>query len=56
MQGVYTHIPETNNVPKQYNVSLLFMVIIIIIAIIITLNFPCTFSTNLEAYITSHVS
>jgi hypothetical protein len=30
MQGVYTYIPETNHVPKQYNVaailSLLFMV------------------------------
>jgi hypothetical protein len=30
MQGIYTYIPETNNVPKQYNVSailsLLFMV------------------------------
>jgi hypothetical protein len=29
MQGIYTHIPETNHVPKQYNVeaflSLLFM-------------------------------
>jgi hypothetical protein len=30
MQGIYTHIPETNHVPKQYNVAailpLLFMV------------------------------
>jgi hypothetical protein len=30
MQGIYTYIPETNNVPKEYNVaailSLLFMV------------------------------
>jgi hypothetical protein len=30
MQGIYTYIPETNNVPKQHNVtailSLLFMV------------------------------
>jgi hypothetical protein len=47
MQGIYTHIPETNNVPKEYNVatilSLLFMVptslvIIIIIIIIIKTN------------------
>jgi hypothetical protein len=32
MQGIYTHIPETNHVPKEYNVaailSLLFMVLI----------------------------
>jgi hypothetical protein len=30
MQGIYTHIPEKNNVPKEYNVaailSLLFVV------------------------------
>jgi hypothetical protein len=30
MQGIYTYIPDTNRVPKQYNVSailsLLFMV------------------------------
>jgi hypothetical protein len=30
MQGIYTYIPQTNNVPKEYNVaailSLLFMV------------------------------
>jgi hypothetical protein len=30
MQGIYTYIPETNHVPKQYNVaailSLMFMV------------------------------
>jgi hypothetical protein len=30
MQGIYTYIPETNNVPKEYNaaaiLSLLFMV------------------------------
>jgi hypothetical protein len=39
MQGIYTYIPETNNVPKEYNVaailSLLFIIIIIIIIIII---------------------
>jgi hypothetical protein len=37
MQGIYTNIPETNNVPKEYNVaailSLLFMEPIIIIII-----------------------
>jgi hypothetical protein len=34
MQGIYTYIPETNNVPKEYNVpailSLLFIITIII--------------------------
>jgi hypothetical protein len=35
MQGIFTYIPETNRVPKEYNVaailSLLFIIIIIII-------------------------
>jgi hypothetical protein len=39
MQGIYTYIPETNPVPKEYNVaailSLLFMVPIIYIYIYI---------------------
>ena len=39
MQGIYTHIPETNYVPREYGVAaillFLFMVIIIIIIIII---------------------
>jgi len=39
MQGIYTYIPETNYVPREYSVAvillLLFMVLIIIIIIII---------------------
>ena len=39
MQGIYTHIPETNYVPREYGVAtillFLFMVLIIIIIIII---------------------
>jgi hypothetical protein len=39
MQGIYIYIPETNHVPKEYNVaailSLLFMVHIVFITIII---------------------
>jgi hypothetical protein len=38
MQGIYTHIPETNNVPKEYNVaailSLLFMVPISLVPVL----------------------
>jgi hypothetical protein len=26
MQGIYTYIPETNNVHKEYNVAAMFMV------------------------------
>jgi len=39
MQGIYTYIPETNCIPRDYNVAaillLLFIVFIIIIIIII---------------------
>jgi hypothetical protein len=46
MQGIYTYIPETNHIPREYtvaaNLSLLFMVpipqAIIIIIIIIIIN------------------
>jgi hypothetical protein len=38
MQGIYTHIPETNNVPKEHNVaailSLLFMVPIALVPVL----------------------
>jgi hypothetical protein len=41
MQGIYTHIPETNNVPKEYNVAailtLLFMVPMSLVPVL-TLN------------------
>jgi len=43
MQGIYTYIPETNYVPREYSVAafllLLFMVLIIIIVIIIIISF-----------------
>jgi hypothetical protein len=37
MQGIYTYIPETNHVPKEYNVAVFcrYFIIIIIIIIII---------------------
>jgi hypothetical protein len=43
MQGIYTYIPDTNPVPKQYNVtailSLLFMVPISLAASLALMNF-----------------
>jgi hypothetical protein len=29
MQGIYTYIPETNNVPKQYNVAAILSLLFI---------------------------
>ena len=43
MQGIYTYIPETNHVPREYSVAaillLLYSIIIIIIIIIIVITF-----------------
>jgi hypothetical protein len=43
MQGIYTYIPQTNPVPKQYNVtailSLLFMVPISLAAVLSVMYF-----------------
>jgi hypothetical protein len=43
MHGIYTHIPETNHVPKQYNVaailSLLFMVPITLASVLALMYF-----------------
>ena len=45
MQGTYTHIPETNYVPREHGVAaillFLFMVIIIIIITIIIIRSNC---------------
>jgi len=43
MQGIYTYIPETNYVPREYNVAaillLLFMVFISLVSVLILLYF-----------------
>ena len=43
MQGIYTYIPETNHVPREYSVSsslsLLFMVSILLVPALVLLYF-----------------
>jgi len=43
MQGIYTYIPETNYVPKEYSVAAillsLFVVLIIIIVVVVVVEF-----------------
>ena len=34
MQGIYTHIPETNYVPKEYGVAVIIIIIIIILLLL----------------------
>jgi len=51
MQGIYTYIPETNYVPKEYSVSaillLLFMVLISLVSVVNLLYFYIsTFGSN----------
>jgi len=48
MQGIYTHIPETNYVSREYSVAaillLLFMVLISLVSVLSLLYFHiCTF-------------
>jgi hypothetical protein len=53
MQGIYTHIPETNNVPKKYNVaailSLLFMVPISLVPVLTLMYFYISTSRSMCA-------
>ena len=43
IQGIYTHIPETNYVPREYRVAaillFLFMVLISLVSVLNLLNF-----------------
>jgi hypothetical protein len=34
MQGIYTYIPDTNHVPKEYNINIIIIIIIITTTII----------------------
>ena len=48
MQGIYTYIPETNYIPREYSVAaillLLFMVLVSLVPVSILLYFTLVFS------------
>ena len=51
MQGIYTYIPETNHVPREYSVAaillLIFMVLISLVSVLNLLYFYiCTFRST----------
>ena len=50
MQGIYTYIPETNYVLREYSVAaiLLLLFMVLIITIIIPQNQFCIWKCNLE--------
>jgi hypothetical protein len=43
MKGIYTYIPETNNVPKEYNVAaILSLLSMVPISLVRVLTLQCT--------------
>jgi hypothetical protein len=45
MKGIYTYIPETNNVPKEYNVAaILSLLCMVPISLVRVLTLQCTFT------------
>jgi hypothetical protein len=48
MKGIYTYIPETNNVPKEYNVAaILSLLCMVPISLVRVLTLQCTFTLAL---------
>jgi len=39
MQGIYTYIPETNYIPREYSVAAIFMVLISLVSVLNQLYF-----------------
>ena len=54
MQGIYTYIPETNYVPREYSVAavllLLFMVLISLVSVLNLLHFYISTFRSMCAY------
>jgi O-antigen/teichoic acid export membrane protein len=49
MQGIYTYIPETNNVPKEYNVAAILLLLCMVpISLVCVLTLQCTFALALS--------
>ena len=57
MHGIYTYIPETNCVPREYNVAaillLLFMVLISLVSVGSLMSFACQYCLE-PVYIIIH--
>ena len=49
MQGIYTYIPETNCVPREYSVAaILLLLFMVLISLVSVLNLLCTFTLVLS--------
>ena len=50
MQGVYTHIPETNYVPKEYSVAaILLLLFMVLISLVLVLNLLYLYISTLRS-------
>jgi len=48
MHGIYTYIPETNYVPREYSVAAILLLLLMVLIIIIPQNQLCILKRNLE--------
>jgi hypothetical protein len=50
MQGIYTHIPETNNVPRKYNVAAILLLLFMVpISLVPTLALLCFYVSTFRS-------
>ena len=50
MQGIYTYIPETNYVPREYNVAaILLLIFMVLISLVSVLNLLCFYISTFRS-------
>ena len=48
MQGIYTHIPETNYVPREYGVAAILLFLFMVLISLVSALIYCTFTLVLS--------
>jgi len=57
MQGIYTYIPETNYVPREYSVAaILLLLFMVLISLVSVLNLLYRVRINYRRILQSHIS
>jgi uncharacterized membrane protein len=50
MQGIYTYIPETNNVPREYIVAAILLLLFMVpISLVVVLALLCFYVSTLQS-------
>ena len=44
MQGIYTYIPETNYVPREYSVAAILLLLFMVLISLVSVSNYCTFT------------